>query len=346
MKLWGRHWAKQELLKYVGCIAQIGGTRAFEMTDGWERGNRCIEVRTGSGLTFHISPDRGMDISYAEYKGIPLVWRSPNGDVAPQYYSAESTSWLRVFPGGLFVTGGLAHFGSVCEDEGVSLGLHGRISNSPAGKVSIEEEWVENDYQISIRGEVRESTLYGENLKLIREIRVILGEAAIHIKDIVVNEGFQPTPQMMLYHFNLGFPFISDHTEIIVKEADSGFILNAEKAGLMQPDRFGAPLKPYNSRVIRCHPQQNSNGWGECTLINPDLLEGKDLSVVIQFRMDQLPYMYNWRACSYGAYILGVEPANCLGIEGRKEARENGTLKILQPSESVVYELAFRIKEG
>ena len=345
MKLWGKEWTRQEIMEYVGSITQIGGTRAFEMSDGWERGNRCLEVRNGDGLSFHVSLDRGLDISQAEYKGIPLAWRSPNGDVAPPYYNAEGSAWLRGFPGGLFVTGGLTYFGSVCEDEGVTLGLHGRISNSPASKVWVEEEWIQNDYMIKIRGEVRESTLYGENLKLIREIRIMMGEPNIHIKDVVVNEGFHPSPHMMLYHFNLGFPLISEHSRIEVKAADSKVILDTEKKGLEQWDTFGIPNAHYNDQII-CHfPETNESGWGECAVINPDLLEGKGLRVKIKFCLDQLPYLYNWKVCSRGVYLLGVEPANCLGINGRKEARENGTLRILQPGESVTYEVVLCMEE-
>jgi len=53
---------------------------------GWANGRmasnagcRVAEVRTGSGLTFSVLLDRGMDIGPAAYKGLPLAWVSPTG---------------------------------------------------------------------------------------------------------------------------------------------------------------------------------------------------------------------------------------------------------------------------
>jgi len=39
---------------------------------GPEDGVEFIQVRTGSGLTFYISPMHGMDISLGEFTGIPI----------------------------------------------------------------------------------------------------------------------------------------------------------------------------------------------------------------------------------------------------------------------------------
>lgn len=346
MKLWGKHWRRDQLLAHVGHMSQLGGVRSFEMNDGWERGNRCLEVRNGNGLMFRVSPDRGMDISYAEYKGVPLAWRSPNGDAAPHYYSPEGSSWLRVFPGGLFVTGGLTHFGSAGEDEGNPLGLHGRASSIPAAQVAVSEEWVGDDYLCTIKGEIRESTLYGENVKLSRTIRSVMGEPVIRLRDTVVNEGFYPVPHMILYHFNLGFPLVSEHSRIDVQALDRRLVLDHAGTGLDDWDKFEAPQPAYADRIAYVKPKPDPQGWGECAVIAPALLDGRDLRASVRFQTNRLPYLYNWKTCSRGAYIFGVEPANCLGINGRKEARENGTLPSLQPGESVTYELEFCLEEG
>ena len=44
---------------------------------------------------------RGLDVSYSEYQGIPLCWRSSTGDVSPAHYEPEGLGWLRGFYGGI-----------------------------------------------------------------------------------------------------------------------------------------------------------------------------------------------------------------------------------------------------
>ena len=47
---------KQELLKYIGSVEQIGGIRDYTYNDGKSKGVRAIEVNTGN-LRFTIFPD-------------------------------------------------------------------------------------------------------------------------------------------------------------------------------------------------------------------------------------------------------------------------------------------------
>ena len=53
-----------------------------------------------------------------------------------------------------------------------------------------------------------------ENLVLRRCISTNLGSNRIRIEDIITNEGFDPAPHMLLYHFNLGFPLVSENTHL------------------------------------------------------------------------------------------------------------------------------------
>ena len=44
-----------------------------------------------------------------------------------------------------------------------------------------------------------------------------------------------------------------------------------------------------------------------------------------------------------GAYVLGIEPTNSTGIEGRSVARERDDLPHLAPGESQRYQLEFEV---
>ena len=97
---------RQELLKHVGSVEQIGGIRDYTFNEGKEKGVRAIEVDTGK-VRFVVLPDRCMDIAQAFYKGTTVSWISKTGITSPYYYNKEGFEWLRGFYGGLITTCGL-----------------------------------------------------------------------------------------------------------------------------------------------------------------------------------------------------------------------------------------------
>ena len=212
--LFNRDWSKAELLRRVGHMDQLAGIRLLEVGDGKARGCRMLDVWTGTGLRFQVNADRALDISSCDFKGIPISWRSPTGDVHPAYYEPQGVGWLRSFPGGLLTTCGLDQFGLPSQDGGVEFGLHGRISNTPSVQVNYRTYWDGDDYKLEINAETRQASLFGENLVLRRRISTTLGSNCIRIEDIITNEGFDPAPHMLLYHFNLGFPLVSENTRL------------------------------------------------------------------------------------------------------------------------------------
>src|SRR5258708_3831157 len=101
--LFGQQWTRAALLERVGDVSQLGGARLLTLAEGPESGVSVAELRTGSGLSFNVLPGRGMDIGFAEYKGMPLCWRSSTGEIAAAHYEPQGDGWLRGFSGGLIV---------------------------------------------------------------------------------------------------------------------------------------------------------------------------------------------------------------------------------------------------
>ena len=339
VRLYGREWSRSDLLRRVGRIEQIGGVRLLEAADGTERGSRLLQVRTGTGLMFDVLADKALDISSLTFRGVPLAWSSPAGDVHPAFYEAEGLGFLRSFQGGLFVTGGLDQFGAPSSDQGEEFGLHGRISHLPARAVACAGTWAGDEYEMQITGEVRQYRLFGENLVLRRTISTRLGSSSIRIHDVVTNEGFSSWSHMILYHFNLGFPLISpvsqldlpaEHTE--PRDADA-------EAGLSTWQSIDAPTPGYREQVFRHVLAADRDQKARVQVTNPEL----GIGVGIAFSRLELPYLFQWKMMSEGAYVLGIEPANCSGIEGRAAARQRDDLPHLAPGESRTYILEVEV---
>ncbi|MHB1001395.1 MAG: aldose 1-epimerase family protein [Armatimonadota bacterium] len=337
VKLFGKEYTKDELLSKVGDISQIGGVRLIDLSDGVERGVRAAEFRTGSGLNFTVLIDRGLDISTAEYNGQSLAWKSSIGDKSPAYYEEPGLGWLRNFAAGLLVTCGLTYVGSPCEDEGKSLGIHGRISNIPASNIYADGAWQDDgSYEMWIQGKLRETVVFGENVQMERRISVKLGENKIHIHDKVTNLGYQDTEHMILYHINGGFPVVDAGTRLVapVKECKPRDA-DAED-GKEEYDVFPDPIPGFYEKVYYLDLAEDADGFTCAGLINKSFNNGQGLGMYVKFPKKELPKFIEWKNPAEQVYVVGIEPSNCW-VGGRDKEREQGTLQFLKPGETREY---------
>lgn len=343
MELYGRSYTRRQIEALTGRLEQIGGLRRFTLNEGPEAGVEQIQVRTGAGLTYTISPSRALDISLAELGGAPLCWQSPNGDVHPAFYNADGAEWLKTAVGGLLMTCGLSYVGAPGEDEGQKFGLHGRIHHLPARQVAATSRWNGDEYDMEISGVVDETAIFGENLRLTRTIRSRLGQNRLTIHDVVENTGFTETPHMILYHFNFGFPLLDEATEIHFPSQK--VVARDEGVPTAGYERWQAPEAGYEERVYY-HQVDEKAKWVTAVTRNPHFpLPGgsKPVSVHLSWSPQQLPRLVQWKMAGAGEHVLGIEPANC-HVEGRASERERGTLEMLTPGEARTYELALTIK--
>ncbi len=320
---------KTELRRRVGDMTQLAGAMPMEYTAGKAKGTAAIEVRNGSGLRFVVLPDRGMDIAFAEIDGVPFSYIGKTGVVSPAHY--DEPDFLRSFTAGMLTTCGLTYMGSPCVDEGEALGLHGRAGNIPAEDVSVFQDWVDDDhYEIRITGRLRESAVFGPDMVLTRTITTRMGENAIYIHDEIENRGFQPTPLMVLYHMNFGYPLVSADT-VLETNCTGTRPRNEDAAGGMGKElEFSDPIHGYAEQVFF----RDAVGASYATLRNPAL----GLGVRIDFDGAQLPYLVEWKMMGEQEYVVGVEPGTYTP-DSRAVARQRGELLFLQPQEKRVHEL-------
>lgn len=337
-RLYGREFSRYELMRKIGDISQVAGAKSYQLTDGNEKGVEAVDFRTGTGFSFTVLPGRGMDISYAEYNGQPLCWRSATGDVGPSYFEPEGLGWLRGFYGGLVVTCGMTYAGAPCTDEEKELGLHGRMSYTPAKNVWTDGQWEGDEYVMWTQGKVREASVFGENIVLTRKVRARLGESKFHLHDVVENLGFEPVPHMYLYHINGGFPAVDEDSVLLspTQEAvprDEDAQVDAEHYY-----RFEPPTPGFKERVYYHDMIPDVDGYIHAALVNKNFNDGQGFGFYIKYCKSQLPRFIEWKMNGEGTYVVGMEPANCL-VEGRSKERERGTLQFLKPGEKREYKL-------
>jgi hypothetical protein len=321
-----------ELLRRIGRLEQVAGIEPFVFDDGPSRGVRAFRFRTGSGLSFDVLADRGMDLGFAEHGGTPLAWLSPNGIVAPAFHEPRGEGWLNSFPGGLLVTCGLRNVGPPGERGGEEFGLHGRASHIPATRVSYDTFWDEEGCVLEASGHIRESSVFGPNLVLRRRITARVGESGLRIEDHISNEGFDPEPLMVLYHINLGWPLLAETSRLASPgspEVPPEPRDEEARTGLGAWDRFAPPTPNFRERVFYHHPTVGTDGRARAHLENPEL----GLSFSVAFDPRELPEFVQWTMTGEGTYVLGLEPATCR-VEGPAAEEAAGRVMRLQPGET------------
>jgi hypothetical protein len=344
MHLFGQGLSRRELESFVADVRQIADVRLMTFADGPERGVRAALVQTGSGLEFTVLLDRAMDIGPATFYGIPLAWQSGTGPAHPSRYEADGLNWLRTFHGGLVALCGLTQAGygadNVDPHTGESLGLHGRIGAIPARDVAIDRIVTDESIVLRLRGTMDEIRLFGHKLHLARAIEVRAGSAEIRLTDQVRNSGGSAAPLMVLYHCNFGWPLVSPGAEMTSPAARIEPRDEAAAEGLADWNQMGRPVAGYREQVF-WHYLDRTAGSATACIWNPAL----SLGVALDFNPQELGFLTQWKQMGFGDYTLGIEPGNCQPV-GQVAAREQGTLFMLPPGESVSFHLTIRVVQS
>ncbi len=325
INLYGKPMNRNDLMRRVGDISQVAGMRHYQLFEGNERDVEAVDFRTGSGFNFTVLIGRGMDIAAAEYRGIPLCWRSTTGEVHSAYYEPQGMGWLRGFYGGLLTTCGMSTVGAPSEDEGETFGLHGRVSHIPARNVWIDSKWEGNSHTLWVQGKIRETSMFGVDLCLTRRIWAKMGESKLHIYDIVENLGYEAAPHMYLYHINIGYPLLDETARLI---APSNHVQPRDAvatAGIDDYTRFQPPTPGYREQVFYHEMIADKDDHVCVAVVNPEL----ELGLYVRYHQSQMPRFVQWKMMGEGTYVLGLEPSNAW-VEGRAKERERGTLQYLE----------------
>ncbi len=173
-----------------------------------------------------------MGLWQGRFRGMPLGWKAPvHGPVHPAFVNTAERGgigWLTGFDEWLCRCG-LASNGPPGEDAYADrqgrprrdlLTLHGRIANQPAYYVEVRIG-LDPPYELSVVGQVEEGGLFYPHLVLTTTYTTVPDSNRVVIHDRVENRGAEPAELQLLYHCNVGPPFLEAGSRIVapVREA-------------------------------------------------------------------------------------------------------------------------------
>lgn len=317
----GKSLTFEEQLRWTGSLDQLYSVRRLTLQEGAGDGLRLIEVCTSAGLRAVFCESRALDLYELHFRGVNLGFQSKNGLTAGRVLPVAD-EFLHTWPAGFLATCGLRNAGPSCVAAGEFHPLHGRIGGMPAEKVSIDLDPEAN--KLVIKGQMRESALFGHHLVLERTLEISLDRPAIRWQDKVRNLAAEAEPVFLLYHFNFGYPFLSPDLQLHFPPEQ--VIPRTEEAqkGLAEFDQICPPVDGFKEQVFFHLPLAAAAPETTVRLNNPQL----GISAELSYSTAELPILVQWKSMKSGDYALGIEPANSM-IRGRAEELAAGYDQIL-----------------
>jgi hypothetical protein len=303
--------------------------RKRTLRGGLRDGVDVIEVHNGA-LSYAVLPTRGMGLWRGEYRGNFLGWRSPVlGPVHPRYVNLTDRGglgWLAGFDEWLCRCG-LASNGPPGEDGGTPLTLHGRIANLPAHYVEVRVG-LEQPYELSVAGVVDEAMLFGGHLRLTTTYTTVPGSNRVRVHDVVENRSAQPAEMELLYHCNVGPPFLGPGSRVVAPVREMAPLTHRAAAAIDTFDTYAPPTTGFSEEVFAYELLGDAAGRTLAVLYNA----ASDRGLALRFHLHELPCFTVWKntAALEDGYVTGLEPAtnfpNFRGFE-----RQQGRVRRLPP---------------
>lgn len=331
------------------------GTSDWSVSKWMLRGGRSegvdvVEIDNGT-FSVKILPTRGMGIWRGRCRGVDVGWQSPvRFPVNPQFVNLQERGglgWLGGF-NEFLCRCGLASNGApgvdvVADDKGNRVGteltLHGKIANTPAHYV---EACVSSEQGglFRVTGVVDETMMFGPCLRLTSTLETTAGSPSIRIIDEITNLGGQPAEMELLYHTNVGRPFLDEGASFsapiaVVAPRDARAAEGSDDFA-----RFSGPRVGYREQVYLMELRGDSAG--QTVALLRDAAGERGLS--LEFSTHQLPYFSLWKNTQAEAdgYVTGLEPATNFPNLKTFE-RQQGRVVRLEPGASYRSQLTISV---
>ena len=331
---------KSDLMKYMGSMQQVACIRPLTYTEGRSTGLKAYEVRNGL-LCYRLLADKCLDMSELSYRGVNFSFLSKPGLQGRNAYDTAGAEAIRSIMGGMFFTCGAESICAPCNVGGVDYPMHGRLRTTPGEHLSADAYWAEDGYHLTASAEMREAALFGENMTLRRSIDTVYGTKTITLTDVFENEGYRDEPLMLLYHINLGWPFLDENLRLYIPTRRVT-PRDAEAAGHEgEYDRMDPP-KDNEPEYVFIHDLKADGNGDTCAIAVNGAL---GLGLRITWNTENLPRFMEWKSTASGDYVIGLEPANS-SVYGRPWHEERDSVHRLASFARERNVLAFTVLDG
>lgn len=331
---------KRELLSRVGSIQQVASVRPVSFEEGRSRGMAGYLVTNGD-MSFTVMADKCLDIAELRFKGTNFSFLSKPGLMGRNHFDTNGEEALRSIMGGLFFTCGLENICAPCNIDGKDYPMHGRLRTTPAEHLRADASWENDEYVLEVAGEMREAELFGENLILRRSIKTVLGTKAIEIVDEIENQAFRDEPLMLMYHFNIGHPLLSEQSEVLlpsikVRPRDETSAPHVARWKEVDSPTPNAPEYVFIHELAGDHESKTF-----AAIFN----HKTKLGIQLDFNKNFLSHFMQWKSMASGDYVMGLEPSNS-SVYGKRYHVDNNCVQKLAPLEKVTANLRITVLEG
>ena len=155
-------------------------------------------------------------------------------------------------------------------------------------------------------------------------LRISLEKNEMTMTDAVENVGAEAVPFQMLYHFNVGYPLLTEHTELHIPATEVAPRNDHAATGIADCLKMEKPQNGYEEMCF----YHKMAGRAEIKVYNPEVKKG----FVMSYDTEKLPCFTEWKMMGEGEYVLGVEPGNAYP-DGRDVMRAKGMLQMIAPGE-------------
>jgi len=266
----------------IGNPSQVCSAERVQVTDGRGNGARQIYVSNGK-LNFVLSESNALDVLRLWHEGVNVGFVSKNG-----LYTAPA-GFLSNFPAGMLYTCGLDAIGGI---EGHPI--HGRLHSIPAEVKELKAD----ETGVRVVAEIRDTALFGQNLVMTRTIETKAGSDELKVTDVLKNCAFRDENYCLLYHVNVGYPFVDEGAKILGRfvESKPRTPWAAKHAKTMLTVEA-----PVDNMEETCYFHRTADGV--LSLVNRKL--GKKFTVTSSFKK-----FVQWKSRASGDYVIGLEPCS------------------------------------
>jgi hypothetical protein len=312
--------------------------RKRTLRGGLRDGVDLIDIHNGA-LSYSLLPTRGMGLWRGEYRGNFLGWRAPVlGPVHPQFVhlgERGGLGWLAGFDEWLCRCG-LASNGPPGEDVFTDpagrttrsqLTLHGRIANLPAHYVEVRIN-LDPPHELSVVGQVEEGVLFFPHFSLTSTYTTVPGSNRLVIHDVVENRAAESAEMQILYHCNLGPPFLEAGSRVVAPIRELAPLTARAAESVETFDTYPGPTPGFAEQVYCYDLLGDAAGRTLVLLYNSTA----DRGILLRWNRQELPCFTVWRnsAAIEDGYVTGLEPGtnypNFKSFE-----RQQGRLRVLPP---------------